>query len=229
MKQKLMLLTLFVLVLSLPVLAQWPDENHIRMHAVSTFDYGLCTYGYVGDVITMQIQLLYPVNPDFGPDGTWEQVQNVGGFEMKLYTEGEIIILEKRFPVDAIDVGEGAEMIVGFGQPLPVVDTGDEYLANLAEVDVLLLPPPPGGAGGGDKASPVGCSPVDALLHIEPIYFPSIEGQLAYLDYDDPVDPLCPAWLMSPIYGDPPVAYYYTILVVDTEKESWDAVKALYR
>ena len=172
-------------------------------------------------VYTLAIYLQYPINPDFG-DGATTSVQNVGGFECNLSATMGATILDVRFPVPAINVGNGANIIVGFGEPVPVIDG----YAILAEFDVLLIPFD-GDPSPGVKSSPVGCDSPDGALWLAPSYPASIEGFLAYLDFDDPDDALVSA--VRPYFWDDSPSMFMQVFGVPVETETWGSVKAIYR
>jgi hypothetical protein len=184
-----------------------------------------CLMGPGDQVYTLYIYLENPVNPSY--DGAQvHPVTEIGGFECKLTATEDAILLDRRFPVDAIDVGQGDTMIVGFGQPVPVDAEG---VAVVAEIDVFL------GAGDGapksppgEKASPLPCDSANAFLWMDPAYPPSIPDHMAYLDANDPDnDPLVPAFRRYS-YEDWP-DFMMESTTVASESSTWDGVKAIYR
>lgn len=226
---------MWILVLAAPLTAgaQFDDQyNVIDLYPIAARFYETyrddCAWEVQGQVFTVGVYLWFPVNYDFD-GGQLHEVQHVGGFECSLRPEntvlGSAVILARRFPVPAIDVGRYDTMIVGFGEPVPV----NWVLPTLlAEVDVFFGPPEAGlAAAAPDKASPYGCYPPAAILWLEPASPPSIVDRMAYIDADDPdIDPLVGA---DAYEGYSLGTLLITPLVVGNEDLSWDGVKALYR
>lgn len=187
-----------------------------------------CVYGPSMTVYTVSLVLHEPVNPDFDGTGAGQPVTNVGGFECRLWGEGDVDILDVRFPVNAINAGtEDDEQIVGFAEPVPVVDG----IAVLALVDVFLWMPgtKPVPQEWQDKASPLPCDNYNATLSMAPLRgTPSIADKMAFLDADDPQDPLVAAD-NSLIWFEGDVELLLEAMIVETEDQSWGTMKALYR
>jgi len=144
-----------------------------------------------------------------------------------VWAEGDATILGWHFLVDAIDAGTNGNTVVGFAEPVPV--TGPTTI--IATLDIFAANPSGNSAAmGGDlKSSPYGCDQPTAFVNMAPTRpTQSIEGTMAYLDADDPDDPLVSAYLY-PVYGYNDVIMAIQTYPVDTEDQTWGAVKALYR
>jgi len=197
-----------------------PPENvfTIKPAPYSTaHDYD-CYRALDGDVGTFPVWLLEPVNPDFD-GGQVRPVANVNGFEMRLdYTAG-MQVLAWRFPVPAINVGTGDEVKVGFAEPVPVVDG----MAQLAEIDVFIgnapFALPPYETGPCYLAANI-------AVYVKPAFIASIPGRTAYLDADDPDDPLVPG-IDTGDQAD--FRFLLTQGPVATEGRTWGTIKSLYR
>lgn len=208
--------------------AQISFENTFGISAGPLGDSGFpnyCLYSDPGQQLIVYIYLRDPINHDFD-DGQDRAVTSVRGFECKLTGTGDALVLGRRFPVPAIDVGQGSNMIVGFGVPVTVDPEG---IAVLAEVDVLFnFVPGQKAAPGGETASPLPCDEATGFLWLNPAYPPSIPDHMAYLDADDPDAYDMVAAL--PMFGSwewP--SFAIQVNFVGTETQSWDGVKALYR
>lgn len=219
MKKLFTILALLVAFAAIPAQAQF--ENSILV-SKSEYYNDFCLRGLTGQTYTVFLYLMNPINYDFG-DGEIRSVYNVGGFECRLHAEGDVIILDKRFPVPSIDVGQAESMIVGFSEPVLVNGDG---LALLAEVDVFLAEGSDP-VGTPDKVSPLPCDGATGFLYLYPSYPPSIEGRMAYLDWDDPDNPVVGADRLWD-YDDYPSLMLEPIIVA-TEDQSWGSIKAIYR
>ena len=179
-----------------------------------------CVYGPGNQVYTVLVVIQNPVNPDFL--GGQHPVSWIAGFECRLWIEGGAILLGWNFPVDAIDAGTNGNTVVGFAEPVPVIDDR----AVVATLDIFLEYP----AGGSleTNSSPLPCDGATAFVHMAPTRpTASIEGMMAYLDADDPEDPLVGAEL-DMIYPED-VALAMEAQPVDVDQQSWGGIKALYR
>jgi hypothetical protein len=130
----------------------------------------------------------------------------VDGFECKIVGEGGLLVSydSVAFPVDAIDVGSRfGEIIVGFGEPLPV----EGGKAVVATFDIIVTNPTIPGA-----------------VYLSPVYFPSLPGVPAYLAGGE----LVPA-RNSTEDGMPVLVTNSAEGVVDTDEMSFDNLKSLYR
>ena len=174
-------------------------------------------------VATLNLYVLSPYNPSFDGGGG-RYVEHIKGFECRIEAFGDVTILGLRYPVPSINAGTGSSYAVGYSEPVPVND----YFFVLAEVDILIA------AGLGDTkssasvaaASPVGCSNYSGRLLIAPTYRPSVPGMMAYLDSDDPDNPVVGATR----YGEDPEADVRTEpRPVADERSSWDSIKVFYR
>lgn len=205
--------------------AQIQTENIIGItEGDSSWIQNHCLYMDEGTVTTLYIYLEDPVNTAYDNDQI-QPVTQIYGFECKLTATGDATILERRFPVPAIDVGQGDNIIVGFGEPVNVTAAG---FAFLAEIDVMLLPGGDKARKAGDKASPLPCQDATGFLWLDPAYPASIEGHMVYLDWNDPDEnPMCEAYGRYEEYGDP--AFLIEPIVVASESRSFGSIKAIYR
>lgn len=113
---------------------------------------------------------------------------------------------------------------MGFSEPVPVSD----YYFALAEMDILIAPGigDPESSASADAASPIGCYNYSGRIFIAPTWHPSVPGMMAYLDGDDPDDPL----VGTTRYGADPEADVRTQpRPVAGEPTNWGSVKALFR
>ncbi len=175
-----------------------------------------CFRLYNNTQVTLDFYLFNPVNPDFGT-GAERTVTNVSGFECKVTGTEGINILGWSFPVPYLNFGDSGELIVGYSEPVPVVGGA----VKLASVDLFVgnitsftLPAAPAGRCVNED---------NAALEIGLANVQSIAGFTAYVDADDPVDPLVAGQVMSlqiAIYEEQPVA---------TDSQTWGTLKALYR
>jgi hypothetical protein len=172
---------------------------------------------------TLYLYVHYPHNPSFDGGGG-QNVIHISGFECRIEALGDVVILGLRYPVPSINAGTGSSYVVGYSEPVHV----NNVSFILAEVDILIAP------GLGDTkssntaaaASPVGCHDYSGRLFIAPTYRPSVPGMMAYLDADDPDDPLVGATR----YGEDPDADVRTEpRPVAEESRNWGSIKALYR
>lgn len=211
-----------LLILAFSGLAHAQPENVIGLTEGQGWYQDWCVEGPGTQVYTLYIYLENPINWEFNGNSN-HAVENIGGFECELSATMGATILDVRFPVPAIHVGDGNNLIVGFGEPVTV--TPDQH-AILAEFDVLLIPYS-GDPSPGVKSSPVGCENPDGALWLDAAYPASIEGFLAYLDADDPIDPIVPA-VRTDYWVDGPVMLMQTT-GLPTDQATWDSVKAIYR
>jgi len=185
----------------------------------SAHDYN-CTRVFENGVATLELGVFSPVNPSFGDIGE-RAVTHLGGFECKLVPHEGVTILAVHFPVPAIDVGLNGSLKVGFGEPLPV---SANLKTTLATIDVLF---------GGDTSFPVPEEPIlrcymefNTWIQVTEAYPASIPGFAAFLDADDPDDPLVAATV------NPGPDFMFTLLQdpeVATDAGSWEKIKAIYR
>ena len=180
-----------------------------------------CIYGPGMQVYTAQLFILDPVNPEFDGGGT-HPVSWIGGFECRMVVEGDATLLGWQFPVDAINAGTNGNTVVGFAEPVPVIDG----MALVATLEFFLGNP--GGDTGELKSSPQPCDLATGFIYLLPTRpASSIEGMLAYLDADDLDDPLVGAnsyWMR-----EDGLVMLLEPYPVDVEEQSWGGIKALYR
>ncbi len=184
-----------------------------------------CLYGPGQQVYTVFLFIYEAFNPDFGTEG-FRWVQNLHGFDCRLWTEGEATILDWHFPVSAVNAGTNGNTVVGFGEPVPV--TGP--VTVIATIEIFAGNPIGNSEDKtvGLKSSPVRCVYPTALIYMAPTRpTSSIEGTMAFLDADDPDDPLISCYN----YGNPETDLVMEVQTypVDTEDRSWGGIKALYR
>jgi len=183
----------------------------------SAHDYN-CHIVYENTTATLELGLFDPVNPAFGNEGA-RPVENVAGFECKLIPHEGIIILGVHYPVPAIDIGEDGELIVGYGEPVPVAEYGKTVLAT---VDVFF-----GGETSfelPEEATMPCYMEFNTWIQVTSIHLPSIPGSAAYLDADDPFDPLVAAE-----YNEGPDFKFHLLLepTVSSETLSWEGIKTI--
>ena len=214
-----------LLILSLAAASAWaqwtPIANYLTMlpDPYSTaYDFN-CEYQLENGVVTYSLFLHDPVNPDFADQGA-RPVANVNGFECRIETTDGMDILNWTFPVPSIDVGSNGSLIVGFSEPVPVVNGR----ATLATFQVFF----------GDASFEIPEEPIprcinhpNAWLYVKPSYPQSIPGVVAYLDADDPEDPLVGGYCSN----ENPDGYFQIVrrFPVDVQERTWGALKALYR
>jgi hypothetical protein len=170
-----------------------------------------------GDVVSVYTVFFYLQNaPAIG----------INGFECRLWAEGDATILGWNFPVNAIDAGTNGNTVVGFAEPVPVIDG----TAVLATVDVLTgLTGGPAGKPDQDDKSPIfKCYEPTATLHLAPTRpTSSIPGTMAYLDAGATGDPLRPAY--NALYPDDDTIMFIKITPVANESRTWGGIKAIFR
>lgn len=204
------------------------DTNYMGFSSFPP-DYWLspCVEGPGQQVYNVYLFIYNPVNYDFGTGGESRVVQNINGFECRVWAEGDATILGWHFLVNAIDAGTEGNTVVGFAEPVPV--TGIATI--IATLDIFAANPSGKSAEmtGDLKSSPQPCEEPTALVYMAPTRpTQSIEGTMAYLDADDPDDPLVAAYVY-PVYYGTDLAMAIQTYPVDTEDQTWGAVKALYR
>ena len=179
-----------------------------------------CAFGPGFQVYTTYLYIENPVNPDFM--GGSHPVSWIGGFECRLWIEGDANVLAWSFPVDAINAGTNGNTVVGFAEPVPVTD-GWVVVATL---EIFL------GYGTpvleGEKSSPLPCDYPTAMVRMAPTRpASSIEGMVSFLDADDPDDPLVGA-TVDWIYVEEVVLLMESYGVA-VENQTWGGIKAIYR
>ena len=220
MKKALMILLAGAVLLGTSPLFAQAYPNGMGLAAESSyFDY--CVYGPGMQVYIVYVFIDNPVNPDFDGGGS-NPVSWINGFEGRFVAEGDATLLGMHFPVNAIDAGTNGNTVVGFAEPVPVVDGR----AIVATLEIFLQSP----VGGPDevKRSPQPCDAATGFVYIFPTRpTSSIEGKLAYLDADDPDDPLVAAqvWLG----WEDGLALVLEVVPVATEQQTWGTIKTLYR
>ena len=183
--------------------------------------YGQCISGPGLQSYIAHVYIQNPENPDFGAGGS-QPVSWINGFECRLWIEGDATVLGWSFPVAAVNAGTNGNTVVGFGEPVPVIDG----FAIVATVEIFLGNPD--GNLAELKNSPQPCENYTAVVNMAPTRpTSSIEGMLAYLDADDPNDPLVGA--TTDWSGPNDIVMLLEAWTVAVEKQLWGGIKALYR
>ncbi len=193
---------LMALTLLIPAvgMAQWQNELGIY-----TEDMASNTTSGMAATNTVYFVITNPYNVDEGRPVEW-----IHGYECGIEMEGEGIVLAVRWPVDSINVGTMTNHVVAYGQTdVQVIDQA----AVVAEMDIFYID----GAGG------------PLTLTLKPVVPPSIPGQMAYLDRDDPGDGLIPLMTVSGDWNSPVFAINADPEIVATDQSSFDNIKAMYR
>ncbi|MCB1185095.1 hypothetical protein KDM41_16845 [bacterium] len=204
------------------------SENVLTDHPCYAVDEsGNCQYVFQNSVQTLDLYICNPVNPEFGDTGP-RPVQNIGGFELKLLPEPGVTILSVTYPVNAVNVGLGNDLVVGFAESVPVADGG----AVVATIEVLvgafppedLHPYPPGGPCYLQVPFTTGVS-------VGVTDRPAIPGRLAYVDNDDPTNPIV-GMPLDQVLTEPFLLQGFVVTEdepVATSDVEWGGIKALYR
>lgn len=217
------LATVLILVLACaPALGQVldPPENLLTLKPnpfSSAHDFD-CWRVLEGDILTLQLAVFNPVNPDYMGLGEARPVENVNGFQCKIVGTPGAFIVARRYPVPTIDLGEGG-MDASFQIPVPVV----EGRIVLLEVDFIIAYP--------DFELPVyetGPCYLEANIEVDivPYAYSAIPGRTVYYDADDTVNSVISCL-------DTPDDYDFRLLLtqgpVATDGHTWGTMKALYR
>jgi hypothetical protein len=193
-----------------------------------------CTRVPSGSIVTLDINILSPVNPEFESQGS-RAVTSISGFELGLAMDPGMYLLDVIYPVPALNFGEQGSLVVGFGTPVPVVD----YITTLATVSFLVVAPADPTLSEVPLTYPCHYyfDPAEYLVtgvQVDVASQPSIAGKVAIVDADDTIDPLVvldntPAsdeWDYNPgrfrirFQEEDPIS---------AENESWGSIKSLYR
>ncbi len=153
---------------------------------------------------SLYLVLMSPVNNDFDGGGM-QAVSYVGGFECSITPASGDVLLSTTYPLDALNVGDTTNQVVGFGSGLPV---DSNNMVTLATFEVFSM----GNNPEGYRLSPVSPS--------------SLPNTMAYLDFQDPDNNLVD---MAPASGsyDRPVFIFGDYSV--EEEQSWGSVKSLFQ
>ncbi len=142
---------------------------------------------------------LVATNPEIPTGGT---PANLMGFEAQVsFQSSRDFVMDASFPVDVINVGTLSNLIVGYGEPLPlggssvVVATLVIYTSGQSEANIFLGPSEP----------------------------PSLPGYLALLNDDFSLIP------MEPASGDAQRPVFYINSAGSLETTSWGTAKSLFR
>lgn len=153
---------------------------------------------------TVYFVITNPYNVEEGHDVEW-----IHGYEGSVVIDGSALVLDVRWPVQAINVGSNTNHVVGFGSTdVHVVDGA----ATVAEMDIIYMD-----AGLGPVTITLG--PADPT---------SVPGMMAFLDGDGTVNGGLVSMMTSsgdwanPVFG-------FNAAVVATDNSSFDNIKAMYR
>lgn len=219
---KSLLALLIIILLTGPANAQWPTQNYLgaRWDPESSAYDAFCHYQQINQITTLALYLINPVNPEFGYEGE-RDVTNVGGFECAVTTTEGATILGYTFPPNAFNYGSGDDLVVYFGEPVPVIDGR----ATLATFDVFF-----GGPLSFDIPDAIMARCVNhdnCWLYVNPVSQGNIPGFVSYTDADDPFNPTI-AGVCTGSQIDLSFELYQN-QSVPTEIGSWDSLKAIYR
>ena len=218
-----LLVTLILLALTaLPAAAQYITENLFTINPdpySTAYDFD-CRYTAENQTQVWTLFLFDPVNFDFD-GGQVRPVTQVGGFECRVLATEGVNILNWTFPVPSINVGQGPDLVVGFSEPVPVVDRQ----VALATCEIFF-----GAASFELPEAPIPrcTNHANAFVHITPTLRQSIPGLVAYLDADDPQNNLVAGACSGPLDPD----FKFQLIQeepVDVEGRTWGTLKALYR
>lgn len=220
MKKALMIVLAGAVLLGTSPLFAQLDSNLMGLTSNSDY-FEWCVFGPGMQVYTAHVYIQNPVNPGFDGGGS-QPVNWINGFECRFVAEGDVTLLGLHFPVDAIDAGTNGNTVVGFAEPVPVVGG----TALLATLEMFLHTP--GSEPADLKRSPLPCDGATGFVYMLPTRpTSSIEGVMAYLDADDPDDPLVAAYNA---WGFPEgLALLLEVVPVATEQQTWGTIKTLYR
>ena len=224
---KLLLLVCLVGTLFLGAPAVYAQSNlNLMGFSVDPLTPDPCIAGSGNQVYTAHLFISRPVNDDFN-GGEVRDVAWVNGFECRVWVEGDAFLLGWHYSVPCVDAGTSGNTVVGFGEPVQVID---QYVV-VATLEIFLAYPTGQPAGDSEelKMSPTSCGDPTALLYMAPCRpYASVEGMMAYLDADDQDNPLVGATLYGSLQGED-LAMLLEVQPVATETQAWGGVKALYR
>ena len=224
---KILLLVCLVGVLFLGASAVYAQSNlNLMGFSVDPLSPDPCIVGPGNQVYIAHLFISRPVNEDF-EGGLVQDVAWVNGFECRVWIEGDAFLLGWHYPVAVVDAGTNGNTVVGFGEPVQVID----QFVVVATVEIFLAYPTgqPSGDSGELKLSPPPCGDPTAYLYMAPCRpYASVEGMMAFLDADDPDNPLVGATLYGSLQGDD-LAMQMEVVPVAIESQAWGGVKALYR
>ncbi|MFO7654589.1 MAG: hypothetical protein R6X25_12330 [Candidatus Krumholzibacteriia bacterium] len=178
-----------------------------------------CEYEQNDTIISVTLWLIRPYNTTFGA-GEVRAVENVSGFDCRVTVTEGATILGWETDVPALIYIGGADVLVRYDEPRPVIDgrlalaTCNMYIGNVTSFELPTEP------------MPRCCYHDNCWVTVAPSTLSAIEGEVTYLDADDPVDPYAVANHFGPnedfefqIYQAP----------VAAEGTTWGRVKGLYR
>ena len=179
-----------------------------------------CGVVYAGEIRTLELGMIEPVNPSFA-GGAPRAVANIGGFECRLVPQPGVVILGITPAVPGVLMEIGGGIWVGFDEPVPVVDPGKTVLAyvEILLVDQTGFPLPE------EMTRPCYLS-YNTWIGIEPGAQTSIPGEVSFVDADDPIDPIVAA------RRNEGPDYKFTLLqapVGTIGEGTWGGLKSIYR
>ena len=195
MKKLVLVLSVLTIVFAASAFAQNFDANNVGVYLA---DGSHSVYAIQGESLDLHMVV---TNMD---------APALAGFELKLVTDGDLIIVGSTvaYPTQAINVATRMnEYIVGFDAPVPAVDGAVEVMTFSAIVT--------------DAAFPSG-------IRIEPVYFASISGVPSYLANADTGELV----EMHQSTGGPNDQVFVVnneVVPVATETTTFDSLKSLYR
>jgi len=199
----------FVLILLIAASAQAQDRSNIGLFA-DEMDLTSYTCTHTGGPLTLFLVLMNPFYEQVDYPDT--PVAAMGGFECRLEAPASYFLATVSFPVNGLNIGTMPNMIVGYSEPVPVID-------GRCTVGTVTL--------FGDGSDDIG-------LYLKPItQTPEYPGHMAGVGYisEDPI--VVESFRMYPYSGshDAPVfiANPTGAGPVATEDVSWGDVKSLYR
>ncbi len=185
------LLLLFVVLISANA---WAGNGTMGLYADS--DATIAQVEVSGGQLNLYLVARDPVDNSGGTPS------NLHGFEARLsFQSSSDFVMDATFPVDVVNVGTLDNLIVGFGEPLPVsgstvvVASFVIYTSGQKEANIFLGPTTPA----------------------------SVPGHLALLDGDFNL------MAMDPVSGDAQRPVFYINSTGSIENASWGTAKIMYR
>lgn len=213
------MITLFMLcLLAAPALAVDPWDNWMSTvyDPYSTaYDFN-CNWAENNSIITVDLWLVRPVNPDF--DGIERDVENISCFDVKVSMSEGLNPADWILTVPGTLQQQGGALSACFDDPLPVIDGR----ALLASCQVFV-----GGQSFEIPDQPwARCSNnINAWDTLSPIVNGLIPGSLCYVDADDPSD----GRVVPNSFADQDHVFAIVQSTVAADRISWDTLKATYR
>ena len=210
---------LVICILATPALAVENQDNWMSLvyDPYSTvYDFN-CNWAQFDSYTTVTLWLIRPVNPDF--EGVERDVENVSYFDVKIdMTEGlnpgDWMLSA---PGTLVDDGNGS-LRGAFDEPVPVIDqrvalaTCEVYIGDLS----FAIP---------DTIWARCTYNQNAWTSLSPVAAGAMPGEICYMDADDLDD----GRVKPRTFEDTDLMFAIVLNIVGQEKQSWDAVKALFR